>query len=243
MKKLIKLSFIALMGIQVHAQPKVYVTRNISPEGLMAVYKALGVKAKGKVAVKVSTGEAGNPNYLQPSLIGPLVKKVKGTIVECNTAYGGKRSTTEEHLKVAEEHGFTKIAKVDIMDSEGEMKIPVKDTKYIKYDIVGSHLKNYNFMINLAHFKAAKKNKNMTSVVIGKNVTSIGANSFANSKKLANVTFKGTKAVKVGSKAFKGTSAKMKVVIPKKMSKKTRNTLKRNLKKAGISKKTVYKKK
>lgn len=153
MKKLIILSFIALMGIQVHAQPKVYVTRNISPEGLMAVYKALGVKAKGKVAVKVSTGEAGNPNYLQPSLIGPLVKKVKGTIVECNTAYGGKRSTTEEHLKVAEEHGFTKIAKVDIMDSEGEMKIPVKDTKYIKYDIVGSHLKNYNFMINLAHFK------------------------------------------------------------------------------------------
>ena len=81
MKKLIILSFIALMGIQVHAQPKVYVTRNISPEGLMAVYKALGVKAKGKVAVKVSTGEAGNPNYLQPSLIGPLVKKVKGTIV------------------------------------------------------------------------------------------------------------------------------------------------------------------
>ena len=118
MKKLIKLSFIALMGIQVHAQPKVYVTRHISPEGLMAVYKALGVKAKGKVAVKVSTGEAGNPNYLQPSLIGPLVKKVKGTIVECNTAYGGKRSTTEEHLKVAEEHGFTKIAKVDIMYSE-----------------------------------------------------------------------------------------------------------------------------
>lgn len=153
MKKLIILSFIALMGIQVHAQPKVYVTRNISPEGLMAVYKALGVKAKGKVAVKVSTGEAGNPNYLQPSLIGPLVKKVKGTIVECNTAYGGKRSTTEEHVKVAEEHGFTKIAKVDIIDSEGEMKIPVKDTKYIKYDIVGSHLKNYNFMINLAHFK------------------------------------------------------------------------------------------
>ena len=83
----------------------------------------------------------------------------------------------------------------------------------------------------------------MTSVVIGKNVTSIGANSLANSKKLANVTFKGTKAVKVGSKAFKGTSAKMKVVIPKKMSKKTLNTLKRNLKKAGISKKTVYKKK
>lgn len=99
------------------------------------------------------------------------------------------------------------------------------------------------FKVTSIKKNAAKKNKNMTSVVIGKNVTSIGVNSFANSKKLANVTFKGTKAVKVGSKAFKGTSAKMKVVIPKKMSKKTRNTLKRNLKKAGISKKTVYKKK
>ena len=99
------------------------------------------------------------------------------------------------------------------------------------------------FKVTSIKKNAAKKNKNMTSVVIGKNVTSIGANSFANSKKLANVTFKGTKAVKVGSKAFKGTSAKMKVVIPKKMSKKTRNTLKKNLKKAGISKKTVYKKK
>ena len=99
------------------------------------------------------------------------------------------------------------------------------------------------FKVTSIKKNAAKKNKNMTSVVIGKNVTSIGANSFANSKKLANVTFKGTKAVKVGSKAFKGTSAKMKVVIPKKMSKKTLNTLKRNLKKAGISKKTVYKKK
>ena len=94
------------------------------------------------------------------------------------------------------------------------------------------------FKVTSIKKNAAKKNKNMTSVVIGKN-----ANSFANSKKLANVTFKGTKAVKVGSKAFKGTSAKMKVVIPKKMSKKTRNTLKKNLKKAGISKKTVYKKK
>ena len=99
------------------------------------------------------------------------------------------------------------------------------------------------FKVTSIKKNAAKKNKNMTSVVIGKNVTSIGANSFANSKKLANVTFKGTKAVKVGSKAFKGTSAKMKVVIPKKMSKKTLNTLKRNLKKAGISKKAVYKKK
>lgn len=135
------------------AQSKVYVTRDISPESLIKIYEALGRKAKGRVAVKVSTGEAGNPNYLQPSLIGPLVKKVKGTIVECNTAYGGRRSSTEEHMRVAEEHGFTKIAKVEIMDAKGEFKIPVRDTTNIKYDLVGTGLKNYDFMINLAHFK------------------------------------------------------------------------------------------
>ncbi len=135
------------------AQSKVYVTRDISPESLIKIYEALGRKAKGRVAVKVSTGEAGNPNYLQPSLIGPLVKKVNGTIVECNTAYGGRRSSTEEHMRVAEEHGFTKIAKVEIMDADGEFRIPVRDTTNIKYDLVGTGLKNYDFMINLAHFK------------------------------------------------------------------------------------------
>ena len=135
------------------AQSKVYVTRDISPESLIKIYEALGRKAKGRVAVKVSTGEAGNPNYLQPSLIGPLVKKVKGTIVECNTAYGGRRSSAEEHMRVAEEHGFTKIAKVDIMDAKGEFRIPVRDTTNIKYNLVGTGLKDYDFMINLAHFK------------------------------------------------------------------------------------------
>ncbi|MDN0021724.1 DUF362 domain-containing protein [Leyella lascolaii] len=141
------------MAIAATAQPKVYVTRDISPESLIKIYEALGRKAEGRVAVKVSTGEAGNPNYLQPSLIGGLVKKVGGIIVECNTAYGGRRGTVEEHMRVAEEHGFTKIAKVDIMDAEGEFRIPVRDTTNIKYDLVGKNLKNYDFMINLAHFK------------------------------------------------------------------------------------------
>jgi len=135
------------------AQSKVYFTKEITPESLVKIYKALGVKAEGRVAVKISTGEAGGHNYLKPELIGKLVKKVRGTIVECNTAYGGKRSTTEEHMKTAENHGFTKIAKVDIMDADGNMNIPVRDTKHIKCDIVGSHLANYDFMINLAHFK------------------------------------------------------------------------------------------
>ncbi len=135
------------------ARSKVYFIEEISPESLLKIYEALGVKAEGNVAVKISTGEAGGHNYLKPELIGTLVQAVNGTIVECNTAYAGQRMKTEDHLKVIEDHGFTKIAKVDIMDSEGEMKIPVADDKWIKYDIVGSHLANYDFMINLAHFK------------------------------------------------------------------------------------------
>lgn len=131
----------------------VYFIEEITPESLVKVYEALGVKAEGNVCVKISTGEAGGHNYLKPELIGQLVNSVNGTIVECNTAYAGQRMKTEDHLKVIEDHGFTKIAKVDIMDSEGEFEIPVVDDKWIKHDIVGSHMANYDFMINLAHFK------------------------------------------------------------------------------------------
>ena len=131
----------------------VYFTKDISPEGLIKVYEALGVEAKGRVAVKISTGESMLSNHLRPELIGPLVKKVNANLVECNTAYAGNRQQTADHWKVIEEHGYTSIATVDIMDEEGEMKIPVVDDKWIKYDIVGSHLQNYDFMINLAHFK------------------------------------------------------------------------------------------
>ena len=131
----------------------VYFTKDISPEGLIKVYEALGVEAKGRVAVKISTGESMLSNHLRPDLIGPLVKKVNANLVECNTAYAGNRQQTSDHWKAIEEHGYTAIATVDIMDEEGEMKIPVKDDKWIKYDIVGSHLQNYDFMINLAHFK------------------------------------------------------------------------------------------
>jgi len=129
------------------------VTRNITPEALVKIYEALGRKAEGRVAVKISTGESGNPNYLKPELIGLLVDQVNGTIVECNTAYEGRRNTFEAHWQTIKEHGFTPRFKVDLMDEEGEFNIPVKDSTHIKYDIVGSHLKNYDFMINLAHFK------------------------------------------------------------------------------------------
>jgi len=131
----------------------VYFTREITPESLVKVYEAVGRKATGRVAVKISTGEMGGHNYLKPELIAPLVKKVNGTIVECNTAYGGSRANTAVHKETIKAHGFYDVAPVDIMDEEGEFQIPVKDDKWIKYDIVGSHLKNYDFMINLAHFK------------------------------------------------------------------------------------------
>lgn len=132
---------------------KVYFTREISPVSLVRIFEQLGVPAKGKVAVKISTGEAGNPNYLKPELIKDLVQKVQGTIVECNTAYEGARNATDEHLKTAAEHGFTQIADVDIMDAEGEMEIPVTGGKFLDVDIVGKNLANYDYVINLAHFK------------------------------------------------------------------------------------------
>ncbi|MDE6255268.1 MAG: DUF362 domain-containing protein [Muribaculaceae bacterium] len=131
----------------------VYMTKEISPEAIVKLYKALGREAKGKVAVKISTGEPGGHNYLQPSLIADFVKLTNGTIVECNTAYAGKRFSTDDHRKAAEEHGFTAIAPVDIMDADGEVKLPLKDGKHLKYDIVGSHYPDYDFTVILSHFK------------------------------------------------------------------------------------------
>ncbi len=154
MKKVILASVALLAAMSVQAQSKVYMTREISPEALVRIYKALDRPADGhRVAVKISTGEAGNPNYLKPTLIRNLVDTVHGTIVECNTAYAGKRNSFEAHWQTIHEHGFDSIAPVDLMDEEGQMKIPVRDRRHIKYDIVGSHLPRYTYMINLAHFK------------------------------------------------------------------------------------------
>ena len=102
----------------------VYYTKNITPESLIKIYEKLGVKLSGKVGVKVSTGERGSKGYLKSDLIAPLVKKLNGTIIECNTAYPGARTNTKEHLEVVKEHGFTSFADVDIMDANGEFKIP-----------------------------------------------------------------------------------------------------------------------
>lgn len=135
------------------ALPKVYMFKAITPENLIKIYEVLGREAKGKVAVKLSTGEPGGHNFLQPSLIKNLVQKVNGTIVECNTAYGGGRSDTESHLKAAKDHGFTAIAPVDIMDVEGETELPVRGGKHLTRDIVGKNFLNYDFVIILSHFK------------------------------------------------------------------------------------------
>lgn len=131
----------------------VYFTREISPEAMLAVYNALGREAAGRVAVKLSTGEPGGTNFLKPSLIAGLVRKVNGTIVECNTAYGGGRSQTADHLKAAAEHGFTAIAPVDIMDADGEVALPVDGGRHLKEDFVGSHYPDYDFTVVLSHFK------------------------------------------------------------------------------------------
>lgn len=133
---------------------KVYMTKDISPESLMKIYKALGREAKGSnVAVKISTGEPGGNNYLKPALIKDLVQSVNGTIIESNTAYGGKRANTADHLQAARDHGFMDIAKVDIMDAEGEVDLPVTGGTHITRDIVGKNYLNYDFTVVLSHFK------------------------------------------------------------------------------------------
>ena len=133
--------------------PTVYFTSDISPEGLVKAFEALGVKPFGRVAVKISTGESEQSNHLRPAFIQDLVHQVNGTLVECNTAYGGNRSKTEDHRKAIAERGFEAVAPVDIMDEEGSIELPVQDKKHLQYDLVGSHIRNYDFMINLAHFK------------------------------------------------------------------------------------------
>lgn len=133
--------------------PKVYFVREITPQNLVRLYRTLDRPATGRVAVKLSTGEPGGHNYLKPELIEDLVTQVKGTIVECNTAYQGQRTSTENHLKAAADHGFTAIAPVDIMDAEGEASLPVTRGKHLTENFVGSHYPDYDFTVVLSHFK------------------------------------------------------------------------------------------
>ena len=133
--------------------PVVYFTRDISPAGLVRAYNALNWKPKGKVGIKMSTGESAKTNYLRPELIKDLVSVVDGTIVECNTAYGGNRSDNESHWAAIKERGFLDIAPVDIMDEEGSMTLPVKNGNILTENYVGTHFANYPSYIVLSHFK------------------------------------------------------------------------------------------
>ena len=152
-KKIFILAVAMMATVTGLGQSKVYFTKEISPEALVRIYNAMDRKVEGRVAVKISTGEAGGHNYLKPTLIRSLVDNVNGTIVECNTAYNGKRNTFEAHWQTIHDHGFDSLFAVDLMDEQGDLRIPVKDKKHLKYNIVGSHLGYYDWMINLAHFK------------------------------------------------------------------------------------------
>lgn len=134
-------------------QSKVYFIKEINSDNLIKMYDVLGKELKGKVGVKISTGEMGGFNYLKPELINGIVKKLNGTIIECNTAYKGKRMNTDDHLKVVSLHGFSNIAPVDIMDGEGEIAIPVMNGKHLKENYVGKNLANYDALLILSHFK------------------------------------------------------------------------------------------
>ena len=133
---------------------KVYYSKEVSSNALIRIYEALGVELTGKVGVKVSTGEKGSKGYLKAEIIKPLVDKLNGTIIECNTAYPGARNDAIEHMQVAKEHGFVDMGNgVEIMDGIGEIKIPVHDGKHLKYDLIGKGIEHYDSILNLAHGK------------------------------------------------------------------------------------------
>lgn len=131
----------------------VYFIKEITPENMLKIYHALGRKAEGKVAVKLSTGEPGNDYHLAPALIAPLVQSLDATIVENNTAYNGGRDLTEEHLKAAADHGFTAVAPVVILDADGQTALPVTGGKHLKENYVGKGWEDYDFTVVLSHFK------------------------------------------------------------------------------------------
>ncbi len=133
---------------------KVYFTKEITPESIVKMYDALGIKLEGKVAVKLHSGEKGNQNYLRPEMVKNMVEHVNGTVIECNTAYAGARNTTEKHRELMNEHGWTKYFDVDLLDAEGpDMELEIPEGRVINKNLVGKNLKNYDSMLVLSHFK------------------------------------------------------------------------------------------
>ena len=132
---------------------KVYFTKEITSESLIKIFEALGKELKGKVAIKLHSGEDGNQNYLRPDFMKDLVNKINATVVECNTAYPGARTNNKDHKELLTKHGWDKYYDVDLMDSEGDIELPIPNGKVIKKNYVGSHIKNYDSMLVLSHFK------------------------------------------------------------------------------------------
>ena len=160
MKKLFVILFIALIALPAASLSAaaedasvVYFTSDITAEGLVKIYEALNWTPSGNVAVKISTGEPPASNYLRPELIGDLVQLLDGTIVECNTAYGGSRASSVMHKQVAADHGYTAIAPFDLLDEEGEVEWPVTGGVRLDRAIVGSHAENFSDWVILSHFK------------------------------------------------------------------------------------------
>lgn len=136
----------------VSSVPKVYMTTDISPEGLISVYEALDREATGNVAVKISTGEEGS-YYLRPELIGSFVQSLNGTIVESNTAYSSRRASTALHLQLAQDRGYTDIAPVAILDADGSLSLPIAQGEHLTENLVGAGFVDYDFYVILSHFK------------------------------------------------------------------------------------------
>ena len=134
-------------------KPKVYFTSVLEPSSLIKLYKELGVELPGNVAIKLHSGEKGNQNYLKPEFVKEIIEEVKGTVVECNTAYEGARNTTEKHLELMKEHKWSDYFKVDILDSEDEEILENPTGEIIKKNYVGANMKNYDSMLVLSHFK------------------------------------------------------------------------------------------
>ena len=132
---------------------KVYFTKEITKEAVLKMYQVLGKELKGKVAVKVHSGEAGNQNYIRPEMYEDVIKHLNGTVVECNTAYEGERNTTEKHQKLIEKHGWTEYYNVDILDETDELEIDMPNGKIIKKNYIGKNIEKYDSMLVVSHFK------------------------------------------------------------------------------------------
>lgn len=132
---------------------KVYFTKEITPENIVRMYEKLGVELPGRVAVKLHSGEKGNQNYLRPEFVKPIIDRVNGTVVECNTAYSGARNTTKKHVELMKEHGWSKYFDVDIMDAAEGIEIDIPNGKVIKKNYLGKNIEKYDSMLVLSHFK------------------------------------------------------------------------------------------